>query len=66
MATSKQITFSRRSFLRTSTLASGGMLIGFNLFNACKPEATLPVDLSQLNYNDFNAFIKISEEGKGI
>ncbi|TGV00641.1 xanthine dehydrogenase family protein molybdopterin-binding subunit [Flavivirga rizhaonensis] len=64
MTPSKQITFSRRSFLKTSTLASGGMLIGFNLFNACKPEAKVPIDLSQLNYNDFNAYIKISKEGK--
>lgn len=64
MSASKKITFSRRSFLKSSALASGGMIIGFNLFNACKSDAKLPIDLSQLNYNDFNAFIKISEEGK--
>lgn len=64
MATSKKTTFSRRSFLKSSALASGGMIIGFNLFNACKPDAKLPVDLTALNYKDFNAFIKISEEGK--
>ncbi len=64
MTPSKKITFSRRSFLKSSALASGGMIIGFNLFTACKSDAKLPVDLSQLNYNDFNAFIKISEEGK--
>ncbi len=42
------------------------MLIGFNLFTACKKEATLPkevIDFSSLNFNDFNAFIKISDEG---
>lgn len=64
MSASKKITFSRRSFLKSSALASGGMIIGFNLFNACKSDAKPPIDLSQLNYNDFNAFIKISEEGK--
>ncbi|GAA4282304.1 xanthine dehydrogenase family protein molybdopterin-binding subunit [Gaetbulibacter aestuarii] len=64
MRPSKQMNFSRRSFIKTSALASGGMLIGFNLFNACKSDVKMPVDLSKLNYNDFNAFIKISEEGK--
>lgn len=59
----KSISFSRRNFLKTSVLASGGMLIGFNLLNACKPNAIVPIDISKLNFNDFNAFIKISEEG---
>lgn len=64
MTPKNKITFSRRSFLKSSALASGGLLIGFNLFTACKSDAKPPVDLSALNYNDFNAFIKISNEGK--
>ncbi|GAA3629246.1 xanthine dehydrogenase family protein molybdopterin-binding subunit [Flavivirga jejuensis] len=64
MNLSKQQTFSRRSFLKTSALASGGMLISFNLFTACKSDVKPPIDISQLNFNDFNAFIKISDEGK--
>ena len=64
MTPSKQIPFSRRSFLKTTALAGGGMLISFNLFNACKSDVAPPIDISKLNYNDFNAFIKISEEGK--
>ena len=39
------------------------MLIGFNLLTACKPEVKMPVDIASLNFNDFNAFIKISDEG---
>ena len=57
------LTVSRRNFLRTSSLASGGMLIGFNLFSACKPNAVPPIDIENLNFKDFNAFIKIAENG---
>ena len=59
----KSISFSRRNFLKTSVLASGGMLIGFNFLDACRPNAIVPIDISKLNFNDFNAFIKISQEG---
>lgn len=57
--------FSRRSFLKSVSLVGGGMLIGFNLFTSCKEEIKLvKEDLSLLNYNDFNAYIKISDTGK--
>ncbi len=61
--TAASIPFSRRNFLRTSSLASGGLLIGFNLFTACKSDVKPPIDLADLNYNDFNAFIKIAKNG---
>ena len=63
MESQKTYNISRRNFLKTSTLASGGLLIGFNLLTACKPEAKMPVDIASLNFNDFNAFIKISDDG---
>ncbi|WP_400078465.1 molybdopterin cofactor-binding domain-containing protein [Winogradskyella sp. R77965] len=63
MENQNKITFSRRNFIRTSALASGGLLIGFNLFNSCKEAAVPPVDVSKLNFNDFNAFIKIADNG---
>lgn len=56
---------SRRSFLKSVSLVGGGMLIGFNLFTSCKEEIkVVKEDLSLLNYNDFNAYIKISNSGK--
>ena len=65
MATSKKQNFSRRAFMRTSGLAGGGLLIGFNLFHACKEKSNFvpPADLSKLDYQDFNAYIKIAEDG---
>ncbi len=56
---------SRRAFIRNSSLAGGGMIIGFNLLNSCKPKvvAEPAIDLSTLDYKDFNAFIKIAENG---
>ena len=59
----KKMTFSRRNFIRTSALASGGLLIGFNFITACKEEAKPPVDIANLNFNDFNAYIKIADNG---
>ena len=61
--TKKPLTFSRRAFMRTSSLAGGGLLIGFNFVTACKEKAAPPIDLASLNYNDFNAFIKIADNG---
>lgn len=49
--------------MKTTSLAGGGLLIGFNLFESCKPGAEPPVDLASLDYNDFNAFIKIADNG---
>ena len=63
MENTTTLNFSRRSFLKTSSLAGGGMLIGFNLFTACNPKAEVPVDIADLNFNDFNAFIKIADNG---
>lgn len=63
MRSNEPISTSRRDFIKTSVLAGGGMLIGFNLFTSCKPDASPPVDIANLNFQDFNAFIKIARSG---
>lgn len=63
MKNRNKVAFSRRNFIKTSALASGGLLIGFNFFTACKEAAQPPVNISKLNFNDFNAFIKIADNG---
>jgi isoquinoline 1-oxidoreductase beta subunit len=64
MAVRSSNKFSRRSFLKVSGLAGGGVLIGFNLFSACKSDTEMPKEISELNFNDFNAYIKIADNGK--
>ena len=56
-------TIDRRSFLKVSGLTGGGLIIGFNFFTACKPEVVPAIDISQLNFHDFNGFIKIADNG---
>lgn len=65
MSTNKSNSLSRRAFIRNSSLAGGGMVIGFNLLQSCKPKviAEPAIDLASLDYNDFNAFIKIADNG---
>ena len=57
--------FSRRGFLKTASLVGGGMVIGFNFFTSCSTDEPLEiVDLTKLDYNEFNAYIQISNSGK--
>lgn len=60
----KKTGFSRRDFLRTTVLGSGGLLIGFNLFQSCKSDAKMPQDISELDFTEFNAYIQIADNGK--
>lgn len=54
---------SRRSFIKTATLSSGAIVFGFNFLNALAPNSKVLLANSELNFNEFNAFIKIAKNG---
>ncbi len=56
-------TLDRRSFLKASALAGGGMMLGFNWFAGCRPEASPVVQGTPEAWYGINAFLKIGDNG---
>ncbi|MEM6523217.1 MAG: molybdopterin cofactor-binding domain-containing protein [Bacteroidota bacterium] len=56
-------TYNRRSFLKLSTAAGGGVMIGFSWLASCKPAEEEEVATLPDEWFDINAFIKIGDNG---
>jgi isoquinoline 1-oxidoreductase beta subunit len=56
----------RRSFLKTSAIGGGGLVLGFNWLSSCKSENNIPMRIVKAlpeEWTDINAFLKIGENG---
>lgn len=55
--------YNRRSFLKNTVLAGGGMVIGFNWLTGCKPASQQEMLTMPKEWFNFNAYLKIGENG---
>ncbi|MDO6800970.1 molybdopterin-dependent oxidoreductase [Wenyingzhuangia sp. 1_MG-2023] len=59
----KQLQMDRKTFMKVSFLSGTGVIFGVNFLQSCKSKKETPIDLESLNYNDFNAYIQIANNG---
>ena len=52
----------RRSFIKRSGVAGGGLVITFNLLNSFNSLTPLSDNIDNIKYNDFTSYIKILEK----
>lgn len=52
----------RRRFITVSALASGGMILSFNLLTGCKPSVSGALELPK-EWFEFNGYLKIGDNG---
>jgi len=59
-----KLKFNRRSFIKTSAVAGGGVLFSFNFFTQCtNAETVAEIEAIPSEWFDVNAFLKIADTG---
>lgn len=55
----------RRAFIKNTSLASGGLVLGFSILNSCKPRDTEKMTVREMpkEWFDINAYLKIGDNG---
>ncbi len=55
----------RRAFIRNTSLAGGGLVLGFSWLNSCKPEQAKTIAVMEMpkEWFEMNAFLKIGDNG---
>ncbi|MDX8337790.1 molybdopterin cofactor-binding domain-containing protein [Draconibacterium sp. IB214405] len=60
--TTAKITFGRRSFIRNTILAGGGLTLGFSMLSSCNAKAEEGLQMPD-EWFEINAYLKIGENG---
>ncbi|MDG1571156.1 molybdopterin-dependent oxidoreductase [Robiginitalea sp. M366] len=58
-------TLGRRAFIKNTSLAGGGLVLGFSWLNACKPEQAKTMAVLEMpeEWFEINAYLKIGDNG---
>lgn len=57
--------FGRRAFIKNTSLASGGLVLGFSFLNSCKPEQAKQMAVREMpkEWFEINGYLKIGDNG---
>ncbi len=60
-----KIKLGRRAFIKNTSMAGGGLVLGFSFLNACKPEKITEIPVKEMpnEWFEINGYLKIGDNG---